>query len=118
MAGAEALRIPQSTRLPLLPKVQHAIALRDTSQYQTKDDSHFSRLQRKHGYMHMPCGAMHACMLQVLVHTLVVLDLSRDRNGYRLAAGWAIKFNRTAAWFADEPNKLNTGQCAARSTND
>ncbi len=50
---------------------------------------------------------MQADRLQVLFHTLVVLDLSRNRNGHRLAAGAAGEFSRFAAWMKEEAKDEN-----------
>lgn len=66
----------------------------------------------------MPGGAMQANRLQVLFHTLVVLDLSGDRNGHRLAAITNNEFNRLAAWVREEGKELNTQECAVRSNFD
>lgn len=58
---------------------------------------------------------MQANRLQVLFHTSVVLDLSGDRNGHRLAAVTTNEFNRLAAWVREEGKELNTQECAVRT---
>ena len=45
---------------------------------------------------------MQANRLQVLFHTLVVLDLRWDRNGHSVAAVTPKKFNRPAVWMKEE----------------
>lgn len=54
---------------------------------------------------------MQADRLQVLFHSLVVLDLSWDRNGHRLTAGTTNEFNRLAAKIKEEA----TQECTVRS---
>lgn len=54
----------------------------------------------------MPGGAVQADGLQVLLHALVILDLSRDRDGHRLAAGAADELGRFAAWIHEEAKEL------------
>lgn len=61
--------------------------------------------------LYMPGGAMQADGLQVLFHTLVVLDLSGDRNGHRGAADTAGDFNRFAAGMKKGAKELNPEEC-------
>lgn len=62
----------------------------------------------------MPGGAVHADRLQVLLHTLVVLDLSRDRDGHRLAAVTSDTFNGLAAWTEEEAKGGDAQEGAVR----
>lgn len=52
--------------------------------------------------LYMPCRAMQSNRLQVLFHTLIVLDLSWDRNGHCVVAVKADKFCRIAASVKEE----------------
>lgn len=56
----------------------------------------------------MPGRAMQANRLQVLFHTLVVVDLSWDRNGHCVAAVKADEFCRLAASMNEEAKELDT----------
>lgn len=56
--------------------------------------------------LYVPGGAMQADGLQVLCHTLVVLDLSRDRNRRRGDALTANNCNRLAVLMTEETRKL------------
>lgn len=58
---------------------------------------------------------MQAGRLQVLLHTLVVMDLSWDRNGHRGAEHTADKFSRFAARMKEEVKELDTQECAVGS---
>lgn len=55
----------------------------------------------------MPGRAMQANRLQVLLHPMVILDLSWNRNGHRVAAGRANKFGRPAVSVKEEAKVLN-----------
>lgn len=58
----------------------------------------------------MPGGAMQTDWRQVLFQAMVVLDLSRDRNGHRSAAS---DFNGLAAWMREEGKEAHSnGQLA------
>lgn len=54
--------------------------------------------REKSELLHTPGGAMQADRLQVLFHSLVVLNLSWDRNGHCLAAVRTAEFSGLAAW--------------------
>lgn len=64
--------------------------------------------REKSELLHTPGGAMQADRLQVLFHSLVVLDLSWDRNGHCLAAVRTGEFCRLAARARQKGNELNT----------
>lgn len=62
--------------------------------------------------LRMPGGAVQASRLHFLFHTLVVVDLSWDRNGHRGTAVTAEEFNRIAAWMKEEANELEMQEYA------
>lgn len=104
-----ALKLPycgEPSLLLLLP-AQHSVALserRDT--YMSAEEYNRTPWMEDDKTVHVPGRAVQANRLQVLFHTLVVMDLSWDRNGRCVAA----EFCRLAAHISEKmkQNKLDT----------